>query len=54
MTREDAVKAYTERFGGFPFMSTRGIPDNIVIEMVKKALESGEEISFYFDENSDY
>ncbi len=54
MTRDEAVKAYTERFGGFPFMSTRGLPDEIVINMVEKALDTDEEISFDFDDNSDY
>lgn len=54
MTRQEAVKAYTDRFGGFPFMSTRGLPDDMVVELVKKALEENKEISFDFDEDSNF
>lgn len=54
MTREEAINAYMERFGGFPFMSARGFPDEVVIDMVKKALDTGEEISFEFNADSDY
>lgn len=53
MTREEAVKAYTDRFGGFPFMSMRGLPDELVVELVQKALENNREISFEFDDDSD-
>lgn len=54
MTRQEAVKAYTDRFGGFPFMSTRGLSDDIVVELVQKALEENREISFAFDDDSDF
>ena len=54
MTREEAVRAYTDRFGGFPFMSTRGLPDNAVVELVQKALEENREISFEFEDDSDF
>lgn len=53
MTREEAIKAYTDRFGGFPFMSMRGLPDEVVIDLVQKALKDNREISFEFDDNSD-
>ena len=44
MTREEAIKAYTEKFGGFPYFLMMGTSDEAVITAVKKALKSGEEI----------
>lgn len=54
MTREEAIRAYTDQFGGFPFMSTRGLPDKVVVELVQKALEENREMSFDFDDDSDF
>lgn len=44
MTREEAIAAYTEKFGGFPHFLMMGTSDEAVITAVKKALKSGEEI----------
>ena len=54
MTRIEAVNAYIERFGYFPFMFMRGVPDEVVIELIQKALDTGEEIVIHTEENSDY
>lgn len=51
--RQEAVDAYINKFGGFPFISLRGLPDEIVIEKIKNALINNEEISVEFDDNSD-
>lgn len=44
MTRDEAVKAYSDKFGGFPYFLTMGISDEVLIREVEKALKSGEEI----------
>ena len=44
MIREEAIAAYTEKFGGFPYFLMMGASDEAVIKAVKKALKSGKEI----------
>lgn len=44
MTREEAIKAYEDKFGGFPYFLMMGVLDEILVREVEKALESGEEI----------
>lgn len=44
MTAEEAIKVYTERFGGFPYFLFLGAPEESVVRAVEKALETGEEI----------
>lgn len=44
MTREEAIEAYTDKFGGFPYFLMMGASDEAVITAVEKALKSGEEI----------
>lgn len=44
MTREEAIAAYTKKFGGFPYFLMMGASDEAVIKAVKKALKSGKEI----------
>ena len=44
MTREEAIKAYTEKFGGVPYFLMMGAPDEAITAAVEKALKSGEEI----------
>ena len=46
MSTNEAIKKYTEKFGGFPYYSLMGASDEYIIELVKKALETGEEIDF--------
>ena len=38
-TKEDAINAYIDRFGGFPNFLFMGSPDDFVIDEVVKALE---------------
>lgn len=51
MTKQEAVQAYVEQFGGFPFMAVRGLPEDVLVELVQKALASGEEIAFERNED---
>ena len=44
MTREEAIKAYTEKFGGFPDCVMMGASDGAITAAVEKALKSGEEL----------
>lgn len=44
-TREDAVKVYEERFGGFPEYLLMGASDEYVIWQVRRALRLGREIT---------
>ena len=40
-TEEDAINAYTERFGGFPYFLFMGAEEDVIIDAVVKALELG-------------
>lgn len=44
MTADEAIDAYTERFGGFPYFLFMGAEDEIIVESVERALETGEKI----------
>ena len=44
MTREEAIKAYEDKFGGFPYFLMMGTPDEVIIAAVEKSLRTGEEI----------
>ena len=43
-TEEDAINAYVERFGGFPYFLFMGAEDDVIIHAVVKALETDREI----------
>ena len=43
-TEEDAISAYVERFGGFPYFLFMGAEEDVIIDAVVKALELGREI----------
>ena len=43
-TKEDAINAYTERFGGFPYYLFMGADESVIIDEVVKALELDREI----------
>ena len=43
-TDEDAINAYTERFGGFPYFLFMGAEEDVIIDAVVKALETDREI----------
>lgn len=44
VTADEAIKAYTERFGGWPAFLMMGASDEYIIEAVEKALKTGREI----------
>ena len=44
MTRDEAIKAYTDKFGGVPYFLMMGAPDNVIVEVVEKSLQIGQEI----------
>ena len=41
---KDAISAYTERFGGFPYYLFMGAEEDLIIDEVVKALELDREI----------
>ena len=43
-TEDDAINAYTERFGGFPYYLFMGSEEDVIIDAVVKALETDREI----------
>ena len=43
-TDDDAISAYTERFGGFPYFLFMGAEEDVIIDAVVKALETDREI----------
>ena len=43
-TEEDAINAYAERFGGFPYYLFMGAEEDYIISEVVKALETDREI----------
>lgn len=43
-TEEDAINAYAERFGGFPYFLFMGADEDYIISEVVKALETDREI----------
>ena len=43
-TKDDAINAYIERFGGFPYFLFMGADDDVIIDEVVKALELDREI----------
>lgn len=52
MRVEEAIKKYTDKFGGFPMFLMMGAEDEYIIEKVEEALRTGEEITA--DEEGDY
>ncbi len=43
-TEDDAINAYVERFGGFPYFLFMGADGDYIISEIVKALELGREI----------
>ena len=41
---EEAIKAYEDKFGGFPYFLMMGVPDEVVVAAVEKSLKTGEKI----------
>jgi hypothetical protein len=50
---EKLKNAYVEKFGGYPHFLLRGASDEYVAEQLKKALDSGQEITAD-DPDADY
>lgn len=44
MTRQEAIDAYKEKFGSFPYFLTMGVSEANLIAMIENSLSSGEEI----------
>ena len=44
-TKDDAINAYAERFGGFPYYLFMGADEGVIIDEVVKALELDREIT---------
>lgn len=44
MTANEAIEAYTERFGGFPYFLFMGATDEKIVKAVELALKTGKEI----------
>ncbi|MDO4649174.1 MAG: hypothetical protein Q4B26_11040 [Eubacteriales bacterium] len=53
MSADEAIDMYIEKFGGFPFFMFMGADDSMIIEAVKKAIETGKPIAVKVD-NEDY
>ena len=49
-TDDDAISAYVDRFGGFPYYLFMGSEEDVVIDAVVKALETDREIEAEDDE----
>lgn len=43
-TEDDAINAYSERFGGFPYYLFMGAEEDYIVSEVVKALETDREI----------
>ena len=43
-TEDDAISAYTKRFGGFPYFLFMGAEEDVIIDAVVKALETDRKI----------
>lgn len=43
-TEDDAISAYAERFGGFPYYLFMGAEEDVIIDAVVKAIETDREI----------
>ena len=43
-TEDDAISAYAEHFGGFPYYLFMGAEEDVIIDAVVKALETDREI----------
>lgn len=43
-TKDDAIAAYAEHFGGFPYYLFMGADESVIIDEVVKALELDREI----------
>jgi len=52
-TIENAIKDYTDKFGGFPHFLFMGAPDETIINAIKEAIENNKEIT-QNDSNIDY
>lgn len=49
MTVEEAIKVYTDKFGGFPYFLFLGDPNDKIVEVVESALKNDKEIGGYYE-----
>ena len=45
MTEREAIDAYIERFGGFPYFLFLGATEEVIVKSVVEALKTGKEIT---------
>ena len=45
MTANEAINAYVEKFGGFPYFLFLAAEEEQIVEAVRTALETGKEIA---------
>ena len=51
-TKEELIREYVNKFGGFPYFLFMGADDKIIISAIEKALKENKEISS--DDDKDY
>lgn len=44
MTKNEAIQAYSDKFGGFPYFLFMGAADDEVVAAVEDSLQTGKEI----------
>lgn len=50
MSYDEAIRAYSKKFGGFPYYETASLSDEEVIEEVEKSLKTGKEIDLGYED----
>lgn len=44
MTEEEAIQAYSEKFGNFPYFLVMGMPSENLISVIEECLKTGERL----------
>lgn len=44
MTKDDAIKAYTDKFGGYPAFLLMGADDDEIVDALTECLRTGQEL----------
>ena len=53
MSKEEVIKAYEQKFGGYPAFLLMGASDEYIVEALTKCLETGKELEAE-DPGADY
>ena len=53
MTKDEAIEAYSKKFGGWPAFLLMGADDDYIVKALMKCVESGEEYEAP-EEDADY